>query len=112
MTSTITKGGSGVVREWRALPGSARAGLILSLLGFVVRFTIENEKLINGQVTCEAFDFGAWIIGLVTIVTGLVTLVEARKADRRLMVAGVGIVILAFGLFHLLRAYQVFLPLC
>jgi hypothetical protein len=112
MTSTIVTERTGLRAKWKSLPGSARTGLILSVLGFLLSFEIQNDNMVNGQEVCEAFDFGAWIIGLITIVTGLVTLVEARKAENRALVLVLGVIILAFGVFHLLSAYQVFLPIC
>jgi hypothetical protein len=112
MTSTIATERTGLVARWKALPGSARSGLVLSVLGFLIHFEVKNETFANGQPVCEAFDFGPWIIGFITIVTGIVTVVEARKADNRLLVLGLGLVIIGFGVFHVLTAYQVFLPIC
>lgn len=105
MASPTTTDRQGIRELWQSLPGSAKAGLSLSGLGFFVRVTVERERFVSGEAICEFFDFGAWIIGLVTIVTGIVTLVEARRADRKDVVLGLGLVILAFGVLHVLRAY-------
>lgn len=112
MTSTTTKARTGLLDRWRSLPGSAHTGIVLSVLGFLLSFEVKNETFANGQAVCEAFDFGPWIIGFITIVTGIVTLVEARKADNRILVLALGAVIIGFGVFHVLTAYQVFLPVC
>lgn len=112
MTSTISTDQNELMARVKSLPGSAKTGLILSVLGFLIRFEVMNETFANGQAVCEAFDFGPWIIGIVTIVTGLVTLVEARRSDSRATVLVLGVIILGFGVFHFLRAYQVFLPIC
>ena len=46
---------------------------------------------VDDEAVGEFFDFGAWIFGLVTIVLGLVTLVEARRSDHRALVLGLGV---------------------
>ena len=96
----------------RRLPSSANAGLVLAVLAFLTPVTVERERFVSGEAICEFFDFGAWIFGLITIVLGLVTLVEARRADNRGLVLGLGVVIVGLGVFHVLRAYGVFVSPC
>lgn len=105
-TLTTTKD-TGLRATWRGLPGSAKAGLLLGILGFFVRVTVERERFVSGEAVCEFFDFGAWIFGIVTVVTGIVTIVEARTASRRGLVLGLGLLIVAVGVFHIMRAYGV-----
>jgi uncharacterized membrane-anchored protein len=112
MASTTATQDSGLRATWRGVPGSAKAGLTLGVLGFFVRVTVEQERFVNGEPVCEYFDFGAWIIGLVTIVTGIVTVVEARRASRRGLVLGLGLLIIGLGVFHVMRAYGVFFSPC
>lgn len=112
MASTTTTEERGVKALWRVLPGSAKAGLFLGILAFFVPVTVEQERFVSGVPTCEFFDFGAWILGIVTVVTGLVTLVESRRSSRRLLVLGLGLGIVALGVFHVMRAYGVFFSPC
>jgi hypothetical protein len=102
----------GVRATWRGLPASAKTGLVLAILAFFTPVTVERERFVSGEAVCEFFDFGAWIIGLVTIVVGIVTVIDSRKADRRGLVLGLGVVIIGFGVFHVLRAYGVFFSPC
>ena len=112
MTTTIITEDTGFKAEWKSVPTSAKAGIFLSILAFFTPVTVERERFVSGVATCEFFDFGAWIFGLVIVVLGLVTLVEARKANRRGLVFGLGLLILGLGVFHVARAYGVFFSPC
>jgi hypothetical protein len=112
MATTMTTEAKGFKALRKSLPSSAKAGVVLAVLAFFTPVTVERERFVSGEAICEFFDFGAWIFGLITIVLGLVTLVEARKSDRRGLVLGIGVVITGMGVFHVLRAYGVFFSPC
>lgn len=112
MADTIITETKGFRAWWKVVPASAKAGFVLTILAFVAPVTVERERFVSGEAICEFFDFGAWIFGLITIVLGLVTLVEARRSDRRTMVLVLGVVVTALGVFNVLRAYGVFFSPC
>jgi len=112
MASTISTEDKGLKATWRALPSSGKAGIFLSILAFFTPVTVERERFVSGVPMCEFFDFGAWIFGLITIVLGIVTIIEARRSSRRALVLGLGFVVLGMGVFHVMRAYGVFFSPC
>jgi hypothetical protein len=92
-------------RTERPLSPVGIAALVVALGGFLLRLAYWSSHTVNGvTVDCEYHDYGPLLAGPAAIVLGLLTVARSgRPGLNRQRELGLGLLVVAIGLVHLLR---------
>ena len=92
---------------WRTLPASAKAGLISTVLGFLIRFRSVTVR--NGE--CSESEPTAVVFGAVAVIAGLVAVGQGVKLRSTGTIA-IGLLSVLAGVFLVLRGVGTIATAC
>lgn len=91
-----------------SFPVPMLVGLALAAGGFILELSYHTYRSENGVVVdCDYRNFGPLLVGPVAVVLGLVTLARSRRSTSPGRDAGLGLLIVAAGVLHVLRGLGV-----